>query len=87
MEEGRSRVAGGSGGGRQTEGLWGQTSQSVSVWLAVGPDVLSLTRLPFLSSETQISSCHYPALPSDKRRIQTDLRVRLIVRDGSSSHL
>lgn len=58
----------------QTEGLWGQTSQSVSVWLAVGPDVLSLTRLPFLSSEMQISSCPYPGLLCDKCRIQPGLR-------------
>lgn len=71
----------------QTQGLWGQTSQSVSVWLALGPDVLSLTRLPFLSFEKHNIPCHYPGLPCDKHSIQTDLRDRLIVHDGSPSHL
>lgn len=70
----------------QTEGFWGQSSQPVSVWLAIGPDVLSLTRLPFHSSEMQISSCHYPGLLCDKCRIQTDLQDRLTVHDGSPSH-
>lgn len=67
----------------QIEGLWGQTSQSVSVWLAVGPYVLSLTRLPSLSFEMHNLSCHYPGLLCDKHRIQTDLWDRLIVHDGS----
>lgn len=70
----------------QTEGLWGQTAPRCLRGWPIGPDVLSLTKLPFLSSEMQVNSCHYPGLWGNKYKVQTDLRDRL-THIGSPSRL